>query len=259
STGVRARMCRASRSGRAPATQPAAGRRCGGMRPRFSPYVRHSAGRDRRDCRGISGLSTHRQHSNASRSSPMPRSILTAAMVLALASAPAWSAELFVSTSGNDSSADGSTSRPYRTIQRAISDSRAGDTVTVRAPSGNRTYGECVRLRHRLTLRSPSGERAHIQCSASNAGASAAQVDPGASGSRIANLEISGGYNYGIMLQTDWYQGDPPSVTGASNVVMEDLLIHGTGRDGIKITPKSNGATIRRVEIRNTGARDSGN
>ena len=38
----------------------------------------------------------------------MPRSTLMAALVLALAAAPAWSAEYFVSTSGNDSSGDGS-------------------------------------------------------------------------------------------------------------------------------------------------------
>ncbi|TWT21826.1 right-handed parallel beta-helix repeat-containing protein [Luteimonas wenzhouensis] len=185
----------------------------------------------------------------------MPRSTLTTALVLALASAPAWSAELFVSTSGNDSSADGSSARPYRTIGRAISASRAGDTVTVL----NGTYNECVRLRHRLTLRSPSGQRAHIACSTSTANSVGIQVDPGASGSRIANLEISGGYYYGIMLQTDWYQGGPASATGASDVVMEDLLIRDTGRDGIKITPKSNRAIIRRVEIRNTGRRDDSN
>jgi hypothetical protein len=186
----------------------------------------------------------------------MPRSTsLTTAIILALASAPAWSAELFVSTSGNDSSADGSSARPYRSIARAISASRAGDTITVR--SG--TYNECVRLRHRLTLRSPSGQRAHIACSTSISNSVGIQVDPGASGSRISNLEISGGYYYAIMLQTDWYQGGPASATGASDVVMEDLLIRDTGRDGIKITPKSNRAIIRRVEIRNTGVRDSGN
>jgi len=191
----------------------------------------------------------------------MPRSTLTAAIaLLALASAPAWSAEIFVSTAGNDSSADGSNTRPYRTIKRAISASRAGDTVTVRAPSGNRTYEECdVRLRQRLTLRSPAGERAHIHCNPANSNTVVIQVDPNASGSRIANLELSGGFYYGVMLQTAWYQGGPASDTGASDVVMEDLLIHDTGRDGIKITPKSNRATIRRVEIRNTGVRDDGN
>ncbi|MDH5833924.1 right-handed parallel beta-helix repeat-containing protein [Luteimonas kalidii] len=190
----------------------------------------------------------------------MPRSTLMAALVLALAAAPAWSAEYFVSTSGNDSSGDGSASRPYRTVQRGLSAARAGDTVTVRAPSANRTYNECnVRLRQRVTLRSPSGERALIHCNPSTSNSVTIQVDPGASGSRIANLEISGGFYYGIMLQTDWYQGGPSSNTGASDVVMEDLLIRDSGRDGIKITPKSNRATIRRVEIRNTGTRDDGN
>src|SRR5690606_15367632 len=144
---------------------------------------------------------------------------------------------------------------PYRTIGRAISASRAGDTVTVL----NGTYNECVRLRHRLTLRSPSGQRAHIACSTSTAHSVGIQVDPGASGSRIANEESSGGYYDGLTPQTEWDQGGPTSATGARNVVMGDLPVRDAGRDGIKIAPKANGAIIRRVEIRNTGRRDDSN
>ncbi|MGL5002836.1 MAG: right-handed parallel beta-helix repeat-containing protein, partial [Casimicrobium sp.] len=85
------------------------------------------------------------------------------------------------------------------------------------------------------------------------------QVDPGASGSCIANLEITGGYYYGIFMQTDWFQGGPNTDIGASNIVIEDVKVHGTGRDAIKITPKSNNVTIRRAEIYNSGARDNSN
>ncbi|WP_334178684.1 right-handed parallel beta-helix repeat-containing protein [Pseudoxanthomonas sp.] len=174
---------------------------------------------------------------------------------------PALSAELYVSTSGNDSSGTGTLQNPYRTVKRAISLGRAGDTITLRAPANNRTYNECdVRLRQKMTLQTYAGEgKARIHCAITTPDSVTIQIDPAASGSRLSNLEISGGYYYGIMLQTNWYQGGPATDTGASDVVLEDLLIHSTGRDGIKITPKSNRATIRRVEIHTTGARDNSN
>ncbi|MEN1957275.1 right-handed parallel beta-helix repeat-containing protein [Luteimonas changyuni] len=184
-----------------------------------------------------------------------------ACMVLALLVAvapPLGAREWFVSTEGSDSN-DGSRERPFRTIGHVLSPANYlvghGDTVTLRAPPGNRTYNECdVRLRVRLVLRSHLGERAHIHCDIATPETVVVQVDPTASGSRISTLELSGGRVYGVMMQTNWYQGGPASEHGASNVVLEDLLIRDTGRDGIKITPKSDNVTIRRVEIRNTGA-----
>ena len=186
---------------------------------------------------------------------PLPLLLLCIALPVA-AALPAHAAERFVSTSGNDSSGNGSSTAPYRTVKRAISASAAGDTITIRAG----TYNECdVRLRQRMVLQSPAGQRARIHCDTSTPNSVTVQIDPGASGSRVSNLEISGGFYYGIMLQSNWYQGGPSSNTGASDVILEDLLIHSTGRDGIKITPKSNRATIRRVEIHSTGQRDRGN
>jgi len=191
---------------------------------------------------------------------PQPSRSIIAGALLAATSLPACAAELFVSTTGNDSNADGSSSRPYRTIKRAISAGRAGDTITIRAPAGNSTYNECdVRLRQRMILRSPPGERAHIHCDPGVSNSVVVQIDPNASGSRVSNLELSGSQYYGVMLQTSWYQGGPASDTGATDVILEDLLIHHTGTDGIKLTPKSNRATIRRVEIHSTGDRYPGN
>jgi hypothetical protein len=185
---------------------------------------------------------------------PLSRmALLPGALLLAL-STPVMAKEWFVSTSGSNSGT-GTQSRPFRTIQYALDRAVAGDIVTVRGPSSNRTYNECdVRLRKPLTLRSYSGERAHIHCNIKTPDSVTVQIDPAASGSRLSRLEISGGMYYGVMLQTDWWQGGPSSNKGASNVVLEDLLIHDTGRDGIKITPKSNNARIRRVQIHHTGA-----
>lgn len=175
-----------------------------------------------------------------------------------LASSATPAAEWFVSPTGNDSSGTGSQANPFRTVKRVLSTTNGvvshGDTVTLRGPAGNRTYNECdVRLRVRLTLRSFPGERAHIHCDITTNNSATIQIDPGASGSVLRDLEVSGGRYYGVFLQTGWYQGGGEQLTGARDVLIEDLLIHSTGRDGIKVTPKSDRLTVRRTEIHSTG------
>lgn len=184
---------------------------------------------------------------------------LAAVLGLSMLAGPAAATEWFVAPGGDDVRGNGSARAPFATIARAIrpngGGARAGDTVTVLGPAGNNTYNECdVRLRVPLTLRSPPGERAHIHCDIDTPDSVAVQIDPGASGSRLSNLEISGGRYYAVMMQTDWYSGGGEQGKGATDIVLEDLLIHDTGRDGIKITPKSDNVTIRRCEIRDTGA-----
>lgn len=172
---------------------------------------------------------------------------------------PALAEEWFVSTTGSDTTGDGRLQSPFRTIKHLLAQNegiaRAGDTIVLRGPQGDNTYNECdVRLRVPLTLQSYPGERAHVHCDIHTPDSVTIQIDPGASGSTLRNLEISGGGVYGVMMQTNWSQGDVEGNTGASNILLEDLLIRDTGRDGIKITPKSNNVTVRRTEIRNTGA-----
>jgi len=178
---------------------------------------------------------------------------------VALSAAPIHAAEVFVSPSGSNITGNGSAAAPYRTLNHVLAPGNgivaAGDTVTLRGLTGNNLYEECeVRLRMPLTLRSPTGERAHIHCDIGNEDTVAIQIDPEASGSRLANLEISGGYHYGVFLQTDWEQGTNETGHGPLNVVLEDLHIHDTGRDAIKITPHSDGTIIRRSLIERSGA-----
>ena len=182
----------------------------------------------------------------------MLRVLLT---LLVVVSTPALATEWFVSPSGNDNSGNGSFSAPFRTVRHVLSTSlnmtNPGDTITLRAG----TYNECdVRLRKRLTLRSYGSERAHIHCAITTADSVTIQIDTNASGSRLSQLEISGGMYYGVMLQTDWYNGGGENLLGPSNVILEDLKIHDTGRDGVKLTPKSNNLILRNNEIWNTGA-----
>lgn len=178
---------------------------------------------------------------------------------LACAASGAHAAEWFVSTTGNDSTGTGSIAQPFRTVTHVVDPASGivgpGDTVTLRGPAGNNVYNEIeVRLRLPLTLRSHPGEWAHIACPINVADTVCIQIDPDASGSRLSRLEISGGYYYAVFLQTDWERPGNPAGTGASNVIIEDSKLHGSGRDVIKITPKSNNVTIRRNEIYDSGA-----
>lgn len=181
------------------------------------------------------------------------------AVLLLSAISPLQAAEWFVSTAGSDASGTGSLSQPFRTVTHVVDPAndiaQPGDTITLRGPAGNNVYDETeVRLRIPLTLRSHPGEWAHIRCPINVPDTVCVQIDPDASGSRITRLEISGGYYYAVFLQTDWYRPGGENFTGASNVIIEDSKLHGSGRDVIKITPKCNNVTIRRNEIYASGA-----
>ena len=195
---------------------------------------------------------------------PVTRSPLLAC-ALALVTFDAAAAEWFVSPAGNDASGNGSLAAPFRTLAHTLAPANAivaaGDTVTLRGPVGNNVFAECeVRLRVRLTLRSFAGERAHVRCDIPpdfdpnlDDETVAVQIDPEASGSRLSNLEISGSTLYGVFLQTDWEQGSNEAGSGPTDVILEDLHLHDTGRDAIKITPHSDRVTIRRNLIERTG------
>ena len=174
-------------------------------------------------------------------------------------SPPVFATEWFVSTSGNDDSGNGSIQAPFRTVMRVFNTGTgvadAGDIVTLRGPAGNNTYNECnVRVRVPVTLRSYAGEMAHIHCDMNVADSVVLQFDPGASGSSVSNLELSGSAYYGVKLNTEWYRGGGEDLTGVSHVTLENLKVHDTGRDAIKITPKADYITIRQSEIWNSGA-----
>ncbi len=190
----------------------------------------------------------------------MAKSIWNWIATLALAATPlaAPAAEWFVATTGSDTTGNGSLTRPYRTLGHLLDPARAlvraGDTVTLRGPEGANVFDESeVRLRLPLTLRSYPGEWAVIRCPLNLEDGVCIQIDPEASGGTISRLEVMGGNLYGLFFQTDWDSRNNRSGRGASNVLVEDCRIHDTGRDAIKITPKSDDITIRRCEIYNTG------
>lgn len=162
---------------------------------------------------------------------------------------------IFVSPDGNDSTGDGSLAKPYATIATALTKAPQGSSIILR----NGTYAGGFTIRKKVTLRSRANEWAKIECSTDSAGpASAISIDVDADGTRLSRLEIVGGSLYAVMFQTKWDWGEADR-TGATDVIIEDCLIHDTGRDGIKVTPGSDRATVRRTEIHHTGVRDNSN
>lgn len=157
-----------------------------------------------------------------------------------------------VSPSGNDQTGDGTAAKPYKTISHVVANvANPGDTIILR----DGKYEEQVRIRKpNITIRSHSGEFAHISQPITIDGNNP-QIpvifDVDSDGSKLQRVEVSGGF-YAIMLFTKWDWGQADR-SGAQNITVEDSIIHDTGRDCIKVTPGSDGFTVRRTEIYNSG------
>lgn len=168
-------------------------------------------------------------------------------------------ADIYLSPNGVDApTGRGGIATPYRTLPYVLNPAnelvRAGDRLILRGPPGNNVYRQDeIRLRVPLTLQSFDGEWAVIECPTTVVDGVCVQIDPQASGSTLKRLEVRGGTIYSVFLQTSFDQRDNPSGTGARNVTLEDCRLSGSGRDVVKITPKSDNVTIRRCEIFESG------
>jgi len=171
----------------------------------------------------------------------------------------ALTAEYFVAPGGDDWAA-GSLDAPFQTIRRALDAAQDGDIITLR----NGVYEGGVNIDiDNLTLRSMPGEWAVIQSpltqQTDGRANSVIRYNFDVQGGRLENLEITGGYWYGVMMW-DWWDSDwavGSTHVGASGITIEGCKIHDTGVDAIKITPASNDIHILNNEIYNTGRRSS--
>ena len=166
--------------------------------------------------------------------------------------------EFFLARTGANNLSCGAQASPCRSVSYVLDPANElvnnGDFLTLLAPPGQTIFDESeTRLRKRLTIRSAPNQRAHIRCPITIADGICMQFDPESSGSRIERLEISGGELYTLFFQTDWEQSGNPNGTGASNIVISDSVLHDSGRDVVKITPKCNDIRIERSEIFRSG------
>ena len=168
------------------------------------------------------------------------------------------SAEYFVANNGDDW-AIGTETAPFKTIRRALDASADGDTITLR--NGVYEGGFQIDIDN-LTMRSTPGEWAVIESPLTQYTDghqnSVIRYSFDVNGGRLEDLEITGGYYYGVMFW-DWWDypsfGPESTHVGASGVTLDGVKVHDTGVDGIKITPGANNITIINSEIYNTGRR----
>jgi len=161
---------------------------------------------------------------------------------------------VYVSPDGNDASATGSINAPYKSINRALEAAKPGDTIILRTG----TYREGVNVRIRkpnITIKSRKGEWAVIDLTNYNAGHdqdSGVYFDVDSSGGKLQCVEVKGGF-YAVCMETRWDWGNASNRTGASNIIIEDCLLHDSRNDVVKVKPNCNNITIRYNEIYNSG------
>ena len=166
---------------------------------------------------------------------------------------------IYVSPNGNDALATGSVNAPYRSINAALAAAESGDTIILRG--GTYREGENVRIRKpNITIKSAKGERAVIDLTTYNPGCdedSGVYFDVDSSGGKLQGVEVKGGF-YAVCMETKWDWGDPADRAGASNIIIEDCILHDSRYDVIKVKPNCNNVTIRYNEIFNSGTAYNG-
>ena len=166
---------------------------------------------------------------------------------------------VYVATNGNDVTATGSIDKPYKSINTALTAANPGDTVVLREG----TYHEKNNVRFRkpnITLKSAKNEWAIIDFPLSDdpdawKQTSAIRFDPESAGSKLQAVEVIGGF-YAVCMETtwEWHISDPYFYgPGASNIIIEDCVLHDSRNDVVKIKPNCNNITIRFNEIYNSG------
>ena len=154
---------------------------------------------------------------------------------------------------GGSNAAAGTIDAPWQTLTHAAATVSAGDEIILRA--GTYAVGPTFNDPN-LLIRSHTGERAVISAPINNASVEwALRFGASASGSTLRGVELVGGYYYGIKLESEWGWGP----NAARNVTIEDSILHGSGRDVIKITPGCDDVVIRRNQIYDSGLRDGSN
>jgi hypothetical protein len=166
---------------------------------------------------------------------------------------------IYVSPNGNDSTATGSINAPYKSINTALAVAQPGSTIILRGG----TYREGVNVRIRMpdiTIKSQKGEWAIIDLTAYNSGHnedSGVYFDVDSSGGKLQGVEVMGGF-YAVCLETRWDWGQA-NRAGASNILIEDCVLHDSRYDVIKVKPNCDNVTIRYCEIYNSGRAEINN
>jgi len=160
---------------------------------------------------------------------------------------------IYVSTRGDDSSGDGSLNNPYKTVYHAVTKAKSGETVMIRKG----TYVESNEIRIRvpnITITSYPNEWAIIDRSSSGGvddWDSGIYLDVDSDGSTIKCLEVKGGF-YALSTETKWDWTDEDKM-GATHITVQNVKLHDSYADGVKIKPNCDDFNISYSEIYNSG------
>ncbi|MFO0867410.1 MAG: Calx-beta domain-containing protein [Pirellulales bacterium] len=163
-------------------------------------------------------------------------------------------ADIIVSPDGHDLAGLGTVDAPFATIRRALDAAQPGDTISLR----NGVYEGGLNIDiDNLTLRSYPGEWGVIQLPTDDPQqGTVVRYLSDVQGGRLENVEIVGGYWYGVKLDDWWDNPGPDAVRrGASHITISGCKIHDTGWDAVKIVPGADDITIVNNEIYRSGRR----
>lgn len=163
-------------------------------------------------------------------------------------------ADLIVSPLGDDLHGLGTIDAPFATIRRALDAASPGDTISLR----NGVYQGGLNIDiDNLAIRSYPGEWGVIEAPVDDPQfGSVVRYLNDVEGGRLENVEIVGGYWYGVKLEDWWDNPGPDAVRrGASQITIVGCKIHDTGWDAVKIVPGADDITIENNEIFNPGRR----
>ena len=166
---------------------------------------------------------------------------------------------IYVSPEGNDA-ANGSINAPYKSINTALAAAQPGSTIILR--SGIYHEGRSVRIRKsNITIKSAKNEWAIIDLTTFNPGN---EEDSGVmfnaedeitrgvvTGCKLQYVEVKGGF-YAVCFDSKWDWGQTER-NGASDIIIEECILHHSRNDVIKIKPGCDNITIRQNEIHNSG------
>ena len=167
---------------------------------------------------------------------------------------------IYVSPTGSDNGATGAKDKPYKSINTALAAAQPGATIILRG--GTYAEGRDVRIRtSNITMKSAKGEWAVIDLTTYDSGndehsgvefyAENSVTGGIVTGCKLQNLEVKGGF-YAVCFETKWEWGQAER-NGASNIIVEDCILHDSRNDVVKVKPGCDNITIRYNEIYNSG------
>ena len=167
---------------------------------------------------------------------------------------------IYVSPTGNDNGATGTIDKPYKLINTALAAANSGATIILRG--GTYQEGRDVRItKSNITIKSAKDEWAVIDLTTYNPGNQehsgvlfyAEDTETGGivKDCKLQSVEVKGGF-YTVCFETKWEWGQADR-SGASNIIIEDCILHDSRNDAVKVKPGCDNITIRFNEIYNSG------